>query len=79
MTGYKKIYFDEKKIKMNLSVFESKQMVEGKSFDVWKFDEHHKVDIRGTTNETYFNGNNVCEILGHKKLNEVRIFVRFWV
>ena len=49
---------------MNLSVFESKQMVEGKSFDVWKFDEHHKVDIRGTVNETYFNGNNVCEILG---------------
>ena len=79
MTGYKKIYFDEKKIKMNLSVFESKQMVEGKSFDVWKFDEHHKVDIRGTINEPYFNGNDVCEILGYKKLNEVRMFVRFWV
>ena len=62
---------------MNLAVFESKQMVEGKSFDAWKFDEHHKVDIRGTINEPYFNGKDVCEILGIK--SQMRSCKKIWM
>ena len=38
-------------------------MVEGKDFGVWEFDKHHKVDIRGTDDEHFFNGKDVCEIL----------------
>ena len=40
-------------------------MVEGKGFGVWEFDKHHKVDIRGTDDERFFNGKDVCEILGY--------------
>lgn len=50
---------------MSLSVFESRQMVEEKSFRVWKFNKHPKVDITGTIDQAFFNGKDVCEVLGY--------------
>ena len=48
---------------MDLSVFESRQMVEAKSFGVWKFKECHKVDVQGTLDDPYFNGKDICAVL----------------
>ena len=57
-------FFWPKRIKtMSLSVFEPRQMVEKKGFGVWTFDDKFPVDIQGTSDETYFNGKQVCAIL----------------
>ena len=40
-------------------------MVEEKSFRVWKFNKHLKVDITGTIDQAFFNGKDVCEVLGY--------------
>lgn len=48
---------------MNLSVFESRQMVERKGFCVWKFDDKVPVDIQGTSDEPYFNARDVSVVL----------------
>ena len=44
---------------------ETNQVVEAKGFGVWDFKKQQKVDIRGTSNEPYFNGKDVCAILGY--------------
>ena len=61
-----KLFFAKKKKKMmSLSVFVSRQMVEGKGFRMWKFVNEHLVDIQGTNDAPFFNGKDVCKILGY--------------
>ena len=47
-------------------MFQQNQIVKSKSFGVWKFDDKFPVDIRGTSDEPFFNGKDVCEMLGFK-------------
>ena len=57
-----KLFFAKKKKKMmSLSVFVSRQMVEGKGFRMWT----NLVDIQGTNDAPFFNGKDVCKILGY--------------
>ena len=51
--------------RMSLSVFVSRQMVEAKGFRMWKFVNEHLVDIQGTNDAPFFNGKDVCKILGY--------------
>ena len=61
-----KLFFAKKKKKMmSLSVFVSRQMVEAKGFRMWKFVNEHLVDIQGTNDAPFFNGKDVCKILGY--------------
>ena len=46
---------------MSLPVFVSRQMVEGKGFRMWT----NLVDIQGTNDAPFFNGKDVCKILGY--------------
>lgn len=50
---------------MCVSVFVSRKMVERKGFGMWKFDNKHPVDIQGIINDPFFNGKDVCKILGY--------------
>ena len=50
---------------MCVSVFVSRKMVERKGFGMWKFDNKHPVDIQVIINDPFFNGKNVCKILGY--------------
>ena len=45
------------------------QVAKAKGFGVWKWQDQ-KVDIQGTIDEPYFNGRDVCAILGYKKSNK---------
>ena len=62
VTGHKKYFLTKKKWDESFS-FWVKANGWRKGFGAWKFDKHHKVDIRGTANEPFL---------------MVNMFVRFW-